>query len=386
MHSLFPADHESIAAQIRAIDPVLYGSTRNFTNGAVTKLSPYISRGVISTSQILTHLIDSGHDFESCEKLVKELAWRDYFQRVWQNKNPDEDLRQPQTDVRNRDIPEAIVKAATGIEGIDHAIRELYSTGYMHNHCRMYTAALACNIARCHWRASAQWMYYYLLDGDWASNACSWQWVAGSNSSKKYYAGQDNINKYTGKTQAGTFLDTSYDLLPFLPVPEKLSNTVSFNLQTVLPDTDKIEIQKGLPTLIYNYYNLDPVWFKGSAANRILFFEKEIFERYPVSTACIDFVRRLSAEIPGIQIFSGSYAALMELIAGEQIHFKEHPLNKHYTGIAHERDWMCPEVTGYYPSFFAYWKKAERFIKKKFERAHSSQTELSFSSNTAYES
>ena len=35
-------------------------------------------------------------------------------------------------------------------------------------------------------------MYYHLLDGDWASNALSWQWVAGSNASKKYYANQAN--------------------------------------------------------------------------------------------------------------------------------------------------------------------------------------------------
>ena len=50
-------------------------------------------------------------------------------------------------------------------------------------------------------------MYYHLLDGDWASNALSWQWVAGSNANKKYYANQDNINKYFNSSQKQTFLD-----------------------------------------------------------------------------------------------------------------------------------------------------------------------------------
>jgi len=41
-------------------------------------------------------------------------------------------------------------------------------------------------------------MYYHLFDGDWASNAWSWQWIARVNSSKKYFANQENINNYAG--------------------------------------------------------------------------------------------------------------------------------------------------------------------------------------------
>ncbi|MFZ9982259.1 MAG: FAD-binding domain-containing protein [Cyclobacteriaceae bacterium] len=384
MNDLFPSDYDSIKQRIRSIDPVLYADSRNFTNGAVTRLSPYISRGVISLSEILRYLIHSGYDYPSCEILIKELAWREYFQRVWQHKNPDEDIRQSQTDVRHQDIPESILNASTGIEGIDAAIRELFETGYMHNHCRMYTASLICNIARYHWKTPALWMYYHLLDGDWASNACSWQWVAGSNSSKKYYASQENINKYTGKIQTGTFLDTSYDLLPFLPSPEHLTSGIPLVQKTKLPQTNFSEIQKGLPILIYNYYNLDPEWMNDVQANRILFFEKEIFEKFPVSSFCIDFVLSLAANIPGIRIFSGSLKELLELTQGEEIHYKEHPLNKHYPGIMHDRDWICPEVTGYHPSFSAFWKKAERLIKRNFESVQSLQTEINFSSNQIY--
>ena len=40
-----------------------------------------------------------------------------------------------------------------------------------------------------------------------------WQWVCGSNSSKKYIANQENINKYCRDSQKNTFLDHSYEYL-----------------------------------------------------------------------------------------------------------------------------------------------------------------------------
>ena len=54
----------------------------------------------------------------------------------------------------------------------------------------MYIASIICNTAKCHWKIPAKWFYYHLKDGDWGSNALSWQWVCGTNSGKKYYANQ----------------------------------------------------------------------------------------------------------------------------------------------------------------------------------------------------
>ena len=98
------------------------------------------------------------------------------------------------------------MEAKTGIQAIDKSIESLFETGYMHNHSRLYLATLTCNIGKSYWLHPAKWMYYHLLDGDWASNACSWQWVAGANSSKKYFANQENINKYTASKQLNPFM------------------------------------------------------------------------------------------------------------------------------------------------------------------------------------
>ncbi len=241
---IFPTNFNEILQRVDRINPLKYGASRNFIDGAVTYLSPYISRGVISTKYILNHLLAKGYDLSKIEKFIQELAWRDYWQQVWVAKGPtiNSDLKNTQEKVLNYGISSSVIKGSTGIKAIDQAIIEFYKTGYIHNHVRMYIASMACNIAQSHWKQPAQWMYYHLLDADWASNALSWQWVVGSNSNKKYYANQENINKYCYTHQKGTFLDTGYEEFQNLKIPENLREIEVINLVTSLPNTNPIII------------------------------------------------------------------------------------------------------------------------------------------------
>ena len=232
----------------------------------------------------------------------------------------------------------------------------------MHNHSRLYLAALTCNIGKSHWLNPAKWMYYHLLDGDWASNACSWQWVAGANSSKKYYANQENINKYTASKQRNTYLDTSYEVLPEMEIPASLTTTEEFNFEITLPEGDSIQIIPDQPIFIYNYYNLDPLWHKDEPGNRILLLEPEFFQNYPISKKCMNFMLDLSINIQGIQIYVGSFQAFSAEYKETSIYYKEHPLNIGYFGLQEERDWIANDVSGYYPSFFSYWKKVKKHL------------------------
>jgi len=358
---LFETSAVAIDSRVSTIDPITYGRTRNFVDGAVTYISPYISRGVISTKQVLTKLLEQGHAPKQIEKFIQELTWRDYWQQVWSTKGDaiDVDLKNPQTEVTNQGIPEAITMGQTGIEAIDKAIETFYRTGYLHNHVRMYIASIACNVAKSHWNAPAKWMYYHLLDGDWASNALSWQWVAGTNSNKKYYANQDNINKYCHTKQQDTFLDHSYEELPKMAVPSRLSHTIDMKLTTNLPESTPIVIDTTLPSLIYNFYNLDPNWKKGVLANRILLLEPSHFKKYPISEKSIRFMLDLGKNIEGLQVFVGEFQDLMAQYHLEKTYYKEHPTNQHYRGIQEPRDWLFT-VEGYYPSFFAFWKKCKK--------------------------
>lgn len=354
--------YQHVLDAIDRIDPVAYGTGRNFTHGPVTRLSPYVSRGVISTRLVYDHLRAKAFSRLQLEPLVRELAWRDYWQLVWEAKGEEieQDLRFPQAAVLHQDkMPAAVLEARTGIDGVDKGIKDLLTTGYVHNHQRMYIASLVCNIARCRWQVAARWMYYHLLDGDWASNSLSWQWVAGTNSSKRYFANQENINTYCGTAQRGTFLDITYEGLPDLKVPEVLELTDVPDLSVRLPETLPLELDPHLPVLIYNSYNLDPMWRSGQPANRILLLEPEHFKRYPVGEKVIQHVISLASNIDGIKIHTGDFNALRSLSSGQPFFFKQHPFSSHYSGTADEREWLT-DVKGYFPSFFSFWKKAEK--------------------------
>lgn len=361
----FPTTYREIILRLESIEPFLYGRTRNYLNGNVTRLSPYISRGILSTKQVAEVALRKGYSTTQISKFLQELAWRDYYQQIWMNQ-PEKihlDFKHPQTEVKNYKIPKILVEANTQVQAIDSAIRQLYSKGYMHNHFRMYIASIACNIANCHWNLPAKWMYYYLLDADGASNALSWQWVAGTFSSKKYYVNQENINKYSHNTQKGTFLDVPYSALSSRPIPSELLETIDLNLKTQLPSTLPLMIHTHLPIYLYNFYNLDPTWDKNILANRILLLEPSFFKLYPISGNSLDFIISLSKNIQGLQIYVGEFQTLQQNYPQAIFHFKEHPTNRHYQGICHSREWMFEEVAGYFPSFFNFWKKCEKYIE-----------------------
>lgn len=123
----FPTEKSEILKLLYKIDPVSYANSRNFTNGNVTFLSPYISRGVLSTRDVFDYLKTRGFSWADSEKLIQELAWRDYFQTVWMRLGPaiNSDIKSTQFPVRNREVPKAILHAETTIEAVDAGIQKL---------------------------------------------------------------------------------------------------------------------------------------------------------------------------------------------------------------------------------------------------------------------
>jgi deoxyribodipyrimidine photo-lyase len=305
------------------------------------------------------------------EAFLMELCWRDHSQRVWQHHDPQVELRSTQFWIKNdTQLPLEITTANTGIQAIDSALLELKDTGYMHHHLRMYLAALVCNHYGCHWRTAAKWLFSQLCDADAASNHLSWQWVCGANAPKVYYANQENINKYTHSTQLNSFLDIPYEAFEQMAIPACLLPSELIALTTELPATIPLTIDPQLPTFIYNYYNLDPLWHAQEAGNRILLLEPQFFQAYPVSPKCIDFMLSLAKNINHIQVFVGSFEELCQHYALAQIYYKEHPLNIGYRGQEEPRDWIAAAVEGYFPSFFAYWKKVEKHLKTQSYNDH----------------
>ena len=99
-----------IIDQIESIDPVNYSKNRNFIDGSVTKLSPYISRGLISTKYVFEKILERNIPFWKVEKFVQELCWRDYWQLIWKREGSriDSDLKTTQVGVTNHSISKSI--------------------------------------------------------------------------------------------------------------------------------------------------------------------------------------------------------------------------------------------------------------------------------------
>ena len=102
--------YSEIINKIDLIDPIKYSKNRNFIDGSVTRLSPYISRGMISTKFIFEKILEKNIPFWKVEKFVQELCWRDYWQIIWKQKGHliNYDLKKPQEDVLNNSFSKAL--------------------------------------------------------------------------------------------------------------------------------------------------------------------------------------------------------------------------------------------------------------------------------------
>ncbi len=227
-------------ALLQQIDPKAYGASRNALDGAVSRLSPYIRHGALSLTEVRDYALTlSDNPRADANKFVFELAYRDYFQHVYAKEGVSiwDDLEPYKTGFTAQDyadqLPADILNAATGVTAMDAFIQELYATGYLHNHARMWLAAYVVHWRRIKWQAGARWFLQHLLDGDPASNNLSWQWVASTFSHKPYFFNLDNLHKYSGKQyydrtgEAGhAIFDASYEtlaarLFPNLPPQPK---------------------------------------------------------------------------------------------------------------------------------------------------------------------
>ena len=201
--SNIPGGRKAAEEALRKIDPVAYAKTRNFSDGNVTKLSAYIRHGVLSLGEIREYVLKRVKNPNDANKLIQELAWRDYWQRlyvklgnrIWQNQEEYKTGYLP-TDYTAK-LPEDISTGTTGLVCIDSFSQELRTTGYLHNHIRMWLAAYIIHWRRVEWQAGAKWFLQHLLDGDPASNNMSWQWVASTFSHKPYFFNRENLERYT---------------------------------------------------------------------------------------------------------------------------------------------------------------------------------------------
>ncbi len=190
--------HEALR-RLNTIDIEAYGRNHSFLNGSVTKLSPYLRHGCLTLKEVSDNV---RYRFGAqAEKFVEELAWRDYWRRVWYELGNGifSDIEDPKVALGDKLLPDFIRQGITGLPCMDGFIRDLTLEGYVHNHARKWFAAYLVHWLKVDWREAADWFENHLLDGDKGSNHLSWQWVASLNSSKPYYFNKDSLARHTGE-------------------------------------------------------------------------------------------------------------------------------------------------------------------------------------------
>jgi len=88
---------------------------------------------------------------------------------------------------KDDELLKAWQKGRTGYPIVDAGMRQLWHIGWMHNRVRMIVASFLTKDLFIHWKNGERWFWDTLVDADLASNAASWQWVAGSGADAAPY-------------------------------------------------------------------------------------------------------------------------------------------------------------------------------------------------------
>ncbi|WP_105032726.1 cryptochrome/photolyase family protein [Arthrobacter ruber] len=166
--------------------PAVHGTSR---------LSPHLRFGEISPFEVW-HAAQDSKDSSTAEDIRvfgSELGWREFsWQLLYFNPQLATVNYRPEFDAFTWESSteaelEAWQRGRTGYPLIDAGMRQMWEIGWMHNRVRMATASFLIKNLMIDWRVGERFFWDCLVDADAASNAASWQWVAGSGADASPY-------------------------------------------------------------------------------------------------------------------------------------------------------------------------------------------------------
>lgn len=194
-----------------------------------SELSPYLALGMISHRQCLQAVMaeNGGHLADGDAGLttwVNELIWREFYQHVAVG-FPEVCRCQPfqehtkQLAWRNDDEGfQAWCEGRTGYPIVDAAMRQLVTTGWMHNRLRMVTAMFLSKHLLIDWRRGEAFFMQHLVDGEFCANNGGWQWAASTGTDSAPY-----FRIFNPTTQSTRFDAEGEFIAHWLPELAKLS-------------------------------------------------------------------------------------------------------------------------------------------------------------------
>jgi len=172
-----------------AVEAASYAQRRDLpAQVGTSNLPAHLHFGEISPREVW-HSLDAAGD-----KFRREVAWRDFSRQVILASPQMGTIEQRPLRMESRTGPaadadfEAWSKGRTGYPIVDAGMRQLSSTGWMHNRVRLITASFLVKHLLIDWRRGLQWFWDTLVDADYANNSQNWQWIAGTgHDSQPFY-------------------------------------------------------------------------------------------------------------------------------------------------------------------------------------------------------
>lgn len=202
-----------------------YEATRNFPGlkQGTSRLGPHLRFGTISIRKMVKKAMG-----ENNPVFWHELIWREFFMQIlWHFPKTVEHAFKPKYDRivwrNNEEEFERWKNGQTGYALVDAGMRELNTTGYMHNRVRMLVASFLCKHLLIDWRWGEAYFAEKLLDYEQASNVGNWQWASGSGvDAAPYFRIFNPMTQVDKFDKQKEYINTWVPELQELTYPEKM--------------------------------------------------------------------------------------------------------------------------------------------------------------------
>ena len=159
-----------------------YTDNRNFPaiENSTSKMGVHLRFGTVSVREILLQALPLN------ETYVNEIIWRDFYHAImfhFPKVGRGESFKKEYDFIKWRNNEkefDAWCQGKTGYPIVDAGMRELNTTGFMHNRVRMIVASFLTKHLLIDWRWGEAYFADKLLDFDLAANNGGWQWASGS--------------------------------------------------------------------------------------------------------------------------------------------------------------------------------------------------------------
>lgn len=197
----FPAEHQAVLHQLHlflkhSVTDYAVQRDKPAVDGT-SSLSPALTSGVLSVRQCLQQLLKYHPKAllsdQPANVWLNELIWRDFYRHLlvaWPDLCRHKPFQAWTDKVRWRQDPSGFTawsQGKTGIPIVDAAMRQLNTTGWMHNRLRMICASFLVKDLLIDWREGEKYFISQLIDGDLAANNGGWQWAASTGTDAAPY-------------------------------------------------------------------------------------------------------------------------------------------------------------------------------------------------------